>query len=61
VSVPIFERTTLKLNKGKTLTILKKNSGERITNITYGGRTIGGYTVDHSELEAGKELVVTTK
>jgi len=60
VSVPLFQRTTFRLNEGKTLTILKKNSGERITNITYGGQEIEGYFVNHSDIEAGKELVITT-
>ena len=61
VSVPLFQKTTFKLNEGKTLTILKMNSGERITGITYGGRKIDGYFVDHSDLEAGRELVIATK
>lgn len=60
VTIPLFEKTTFKLNEGKTLTILKKNSGERITSITYGGKKIDGYFVDHSDLEAGKQLVITT-
>ena len=29
VTVPLFQKTTFKLNEGKTLTILKKHSGER--------------------------------
>jgi predicted alpha-1,2-mannosidase len=60
VSVPLFQKTTFRLNEGNTLTILKKNSGERITSITYDGRKIDGYFVNHSDLEAGKELVITT-
>jgi predicted alpha-1,2-mannosidase len=61
VSVPLFQKTTFRLNEGKTLTILKKNSGLRITSISYGGKTINGYFVNHSDLEAGKELVITTE
>jgi predicted alpha-1,2-mannosidase len=61
VSVPLFQKTTFKLNEGKTLTILKKNSGLRITSITYGGKKIDGYFINHSDLEAGRELVITTK
>jgi predicted alpha-1,2-mannosidase len=60
VSVPLFQKTTFQLNEGNTLTILKKNSGDRITSITYDGRKIDGYFVAHSDLEAGKELVITT-
>jgi predicted alpha-1,2-mannosidase len=61
VSVPLFQKTTLKLNGDKTLTILKKNLGNRITRITYDGRNVDGYFVSHSELEAGKKLVITTR
>ena len=61
VSVPLFQKTTLRLNEGKTLTILKKNSGERITGITIGGRKVNSYFVDHSDLKAGGELVIATQ
>ncbi len=61
VSVPLFQKTTFKLNQGKTLTIQKNGAGERISAITYAGRPVSGYFVDHSDLEAGKELVITTK
>lgn len=61
MSVPLFQKITLKLNEGRPLTILKKNSGQRITSITYGGRKIDGYFVAHGDLEAGKELVIATK
>jgi predicted alpha-1,2-mannosidase len=60
VSVPLFEKTTFRLDGGKILTILKKHSGERITSITYDGRKIHGYFVDNSDLEKGKALVITT-
>jgi putative alpha-1,2-mannosidase len=61
VSVPLFQKTSFKLNEGKTLTIVKKKSGERIIGITYDGRTIDGYFVSDNDLEAGRELVFTTK
>jgi predicted alpha-1,2-mannosidase len=60
VSVPLFRKTTFKLNEDNTLTILRKNSGERITDITYDGQKIDGYFVAHRDLEAGKKLVITT-
>jgi putative alpha-1,2-mannosidase len=60
VTVPLFQRTTFKLNEGNTLTLLKKNSGERITSIIYDGRKIDGYFVAHSDLETEKKLVITT-
>jgi putative alpha-1,2-mannosidase len=61
VSVPLFRKITFKLNKGGTLKILKRNSGERITSITYGGRKIDGYFIAHSDLETSRELVIATK
>jgi predicted alpha-1,2-mannosidase len=61
VSVPLFQKVSFELNDGKTLTILKKNSGNRITSITYDGQKVDGYFVAHNELEAGKELVITTR
>lgn len=61
VTVPLFQKTIFKLNEGNTLTILKKNSGERITKIVYGGKKIDSYFVNHSDLEAGKRLVITTE
>ncbi|WP_263384517.1 GH92 family glycosyl hydrolase [Granulicella arctica] len=61
VSVPLFQKTTFRLNEGKTLTIVKKNAGERITGITVGGKKVNGYFVEDSDLEAGKELVIATQ
>jgi predicted alpha-1,2-mannosidase len=61
VSVPLFQKTTFQLNEGKTLTILKKNSGNRITAITYDGKKIEGYFVNHNDLETGKKLVISTE
>jgi putative alpha-1,2-mannosidase len=59
--VPLFRKTTFQLNGGKTLTILKKNSGKRIPSVTYGGKKINGYFVNHNDLEAGKKLVIKTE
>jgi predicted alpha-1,2-mannosidase len=61
VSVPLFEKVTVKLSNGKTFTIVKRNSGNQITSLTYGGKKIDGYFIRHSELANGKELVITTK
>jgi len=60
VSVPLFQKTRLTLRDGNAVTILRKNSGKRITSITYGGKKISGYFINHSDLEMGKELVITT-
>jgi predicted alpha-1,2-mannosidase len=61
VSVPVFQKITFKLKDGKTFTILKKNSGNQIISITYANQKVDGYFVAHKDLEAGNELVITTK
>lgn len=61
VSVPLFQKTTFRLNEGNTLTIVKENAGKRITGITVGGKKLNGYFVEHSDLEAGKDLVIATQ
>ncbi len=60
VTVPLFQKVRFKLNEGKTLTILKKNSGLRISRITYAGKKMDGYFVNHSDLEEGKQLEIDT-
>jgi len=67
VTVPIFDKIEMKLG-GKTLTILKnnvgnilkKNAGEKITDITYDNQKIDGYFVPYHELINGKRLVINT-
>ena len=59
VSVPIFDEVNVKLND-QVLTILKKNSGTKIVDITYDGQKINGYFLSHHELVKGKKLVITT-
>ncbi len=61
VSVPLFQQTTFKINDKNSLIIIKKGSGDRIADITYDGRKVDGYFVKHAELEAGKQLVITTR
>ena len=60
VSVPLFDKVDVKLND-KTFTILKRNSGRKITGITYDNQKIDGYFVPHHELIKGKKLVITTQ
>jgi predicted alpha-1,2-mannosidase len=60
ISVPLFDQVDMKLN-GKTFTIVKQNSGLKITGIRYGSRKIDGYFITHHELMKGKKLVITTQ
>jgi putative alpha-1,2-mannosidase len=59
VSVPLFDKVDVKLDDN-TFTILKKNSGQKITEITYDNQKIDGYSITHHELIKGKKLVITT-
>ena len=59
VSVPLFDETNVELN-GKTFTILKRNSGRKLTGISYDDRKVSGYFIPHHELVRGRKLVITT-
>ena len=58
-SFEIFDKVDVNLG-GNTFTILKKNSGQKITAITYDNQKVDGYFVAHHELIKGKKLVITT-
>jgi predicted alpha-1,2-mannosidase len=61
ISVPIFDKVDVKLDKNVVFTILKKNSGKKITGITYGDKKIDGYFISYNELKKGRKLVITTR
>jgi predicted alpha-1,2-mannosidase len=61
ISVPIFDEVKFKLDAKTTLVIQKKNSGKKISGITYDGRKIEGWFVPHQELAKGKKLIITTQ
>jgi len=60
VSVPLFDKVEVDLGE-KKFTVIKKNSGKKIDNITYDNKKIDGYFIPHSELLKGKKLVITTR
>lgn len=60
VSVPLFDKVEFNLGE-KKFTIIKKNSGKKIDNITYDNKKIDGYFIPHSELLRGKKLIITTR
>jgi predicted alpha-1,2-mannosidase len=60
ISVPIFEKVDFNLGENN-FTIIKKNSGKKISNITYRDLKIDGYFISYEELKKGGELVVTTR
>jgi len=59
ISVPLFDKVEFNLN-GTIFTIIKKNSGKKISRITYDNRKIKGYFITHDELKKGKKLIITT-
>lgn len=59
ITVPLFDKVAFDLN-GKTFNILKKGNGEHIRKITYGGQKIEEYTIQHKQLQQGKDLVIFT-
>ena len=59
LSVPLFDKVELQLGD-KTTTIIKQNSGDRITSISHDDRPIENFILTHDELKQGKELVITT-
>jgi predicted alpha-1,2-mannosidase len=61
ISVPLFKKVVIKLNDKEDFTIVKNNSGTKITDITYGGQKLDGYFLPHRELLQGKALVITTR
>lgn len=60
ISVPLFDKIEFTFGDGTRFSVSKKNSGRKITNITYGGKKVDGYFISHSDLRKGKELVITT-
>jgi predicted alpha-1,2-mannosidase len=60
VSVPIFQKVKIRLGDHDTFTILKKNSGEKITTITWNGQKIDGYFISDKKIKEGGKLVITT-
>lgn len=61
VTVPLFDKVVFTLDDQTKFTILKKNNGQKITDISYDNQKINGYFISHDELKKGKELVITTE
>lgn len=60
ISVPLFDRVTLKLDEHTAFTVRKEGTGQKIKKITYGDKKIEDYFIPHDELQKGKEMVITT-
>lgn len=60
VTVPLFDKVTFNLH-GKPFTIVRKGDGLKIKEITYGGKKIDGYFINHDLLKEGKKLIIATE
>ncbi|MDR1172404.1 MAG: glycoside hydrolase family 92 protein, partial [Bacteroidales bacterium] len=58
VTAPLFDKVEFSMGDGH-FTIVKKNSGRKISSITYDGQKIDGYFISHDDLKKGKELVIS--
>jgi predicted alpha-1,2-mannosidase len=61
ISVPLFDRVDFTLGNGKTFSILKKNTGKKIENITYDDRKIDDFFISYADLEKGGQLKILTR
>jgi len=61
VSVPIFDKVTIKLNDGTPFSILKKNTGKKIRDIRYGDKKLDGYFLSDSDIKKGGKLTITLR
>jgi predicted alpha-1,2-mannosidase len=60
VSVPLFDKITLKLGRNPT-TIIKRGNGRKITRISWNDKTVSGYFISDADLKKGKNLFITTQ
>lgn len=61
VSVPLFDKVTFTLGDGTKFFIKKEGSGKKISKITYNGKKLNGWFIDHAALQKGKELKIKTQ
>jgi len=61
VSVPLFSKVELALDHHKTFTILKKNSGVKISDITIANHKLDGYFLPHQDMIKGGRMIITTQ
>ena len=61
VSVPLFSQVELALDHHKTFTILKKNSGLKISDITIANHKLDGYFLPHQDMIKGGRMIITTE
>ena len=61
VSVPLFDKIKIQLDNGKTYSIVKKNSGKKIVDLSYDGKKIDDYFITDKEMKKGAQLIIKTE
>ena len=61
VTVPLFDTVALRMSPNRVVTIRRRGSGRKITDISYGGKKVEGYFVPHHDLMRGADLVIQTR
>lgn len=61
VTVPLFDRVHFTLGNGQSFDIVREGNGEKIKQITIGGKRLKGWFVKHKDLAKGKELRIVTE
>ena len=62
VSVPLFDKVELDLPDASQKTIIQKeNSGNKIQDITFNGKTIDGYFISDKQLKSGGNFIIKTE
>lgn len=61
VSVPLFDKVIFTMGDGTKFSIAKEGNGKKITKITYGGKKLNGWFIEHATLQKGKELKINTQ
>jgi putative alpha-1,2-mannosidase len=61
VQRPLFNKVVLTMPDKKLLTIVRRNAGVGITDISVGGKKVDGYFISHRDLSQGGKLVIATQ
>ncbi len=61
ITVPIFDKIDIRLTDNQACTIIRKNSGKKIQEITCGAKKLDSYFISHKTLFEAKTLTITTE
>lgn len=61
ITVPLFDRIKISMDKNKKISIVKRGEGEKISKIIYDNKKINGWFISHDQLIRGKDLVIYTE